>query len=59
MKDSISYTINVIDKKNLGIGCSDGIYYIDEIKPSGKNIMDIKSFLNGIDKDKFKKYEIK
>ena len=57
--NSIPNKINIIDKSNLGIGCLDGIYYIDIIKPSGKNIMDIKSFLNGIDKDKFKEYEIK
>ena len=59
LKESIPNTINIIDKNNLGIGCLDGIYYIDEIKPSGKNIMDIKSFLNGIDKEVFKDYEIK
>ena len=51
--------INVINKKELAIGCLDGIYYIDQIKPSGKNIMDIKSFLNGVDIDKFKEYIIK
>ena len=59
LEESIPNKINIIDKNNLGIGCNDGIYYIDEIKPSGKNIMDIKSFLNGIDKEKFKEYEIK
>lgn len=59
LTDSISNKVNVIDKNKLGIGCLDGIYYIDEIKPSGKNIMDIKSFLNGVDKEKFKEYEIK
>ena len=57
--NSIPNRINIIDKNSLGIGCLDGIYYIDEIKPSGKNIMDIKSFLNGIDKEKFKNYIIK
>ncbi len=51
--------INVINKKELGIGCIDGIYYIDEIKPSGKNIMRIQDFLNGVDINKFKEYEIK
>ena len=50
---SIPNKINVINKKELGIGCSDGIYYIDEIKPSGKKIMDIKSFLNGTNIDTF------
>ena len=59
LKESIPNKISIIDKNNLGIGCLDGIYYIEIIKPSGKNIMDIKSFLNGIDKEKFKNYEIK
>ena len=45
-------TINVVTKDSLGIGCSDGIYYVTAIKPSGKKIMDIKSFLNGVDKEK-------
>lgn len=36
-----------VNKNSLGIGCSDGIIYIDIIKPAGKNIMDIKSYLNG------------
>lgn len=51
--------IEVLDKNNFAIGCSDGIYYIDKIKPSGKNIMDIKSFLNGINKEEYIKKEIK
>ncbi len=51
--------INVINKKELGIGCKDGIYYIDEIKPSGKKIMRIQDFLNGVDINKFKDYIIK
>ncbi len=45
-------TINVVTKDSLGIGCSDGIYYVTAIKPSGKKIMDIKSYLNGMDKEK-------
>ena len=45
-------TINVVTKDSLGIGCRNGIYYVTSIKPSGKKIMDIKSYLNGIDKDK-------
>ena len=56
---SIVNKISVINKKELAIGCSDGLYYIDKIKPSGKNIMDIKSFLNGINIDEFKNKEIK
>ena len=57
--ESMVNKINVINKKQLGIGCIDGIYFIDEIKPSGKNIMDIKSFLNGVDVEKIKDLEIK
>ena len=59
IKESIPNKINIIDKSELAIGCIDGIYYVDVIKPSGKNIMDIKSFLNGVDKEKFKDYVIK
>ena len=59
LKTSVPNKVNIIDKSNLAIGCLDGLYYIDEIKPSGKNKMDIKSFLNGVDKEKFKNYEIK
>lgn len=51
--------IEVLNKNNFGIGCLDGIYYIDKIKPAGKNIMDIKSFLNGINKENFKEKEVK
>ena len=42
-----------IDKDKLGISCIDGIIYLSTVKPMGKNIMDIKNFLNGIDKDKY------
>ncbi len=35
------------NKDNLGIGCLNGIIYFDIIKPVGKNMMDIKSYLNG------------
>ena len=42
-----------IDKDKLGISCIDGIIYLSTVKPMGKNIMDIKSFLNGLDKDKY------
>ena len=56
---SIPNKICDISKKCLGIGCNDGIYYVTSIKPSGKNIMDIKSFLNGINIDIFKDKEIK
>lgn len=36
-----------ITKNTLGIGCSDGIIYLDIIKPVGKSEMNIKSYLNG------------
>lgn len=36
-----------MDKNSLGIGCIDGIIYLDTIKPIGKKEMDIKSYLNG------------
>lgn len=49
---SIPNKINVVTKDSLGIGCSDGIYYVTTLKPSGKKVMDIKSYLNGMDKDK-------
>ena len=49
---SIPKKINVVTKDSLGIGCSDGIYYVTALKPSGKKAMDIKSYLNGMDKDK-------
>ena len=49
---SIPKKINVVTKDSLGIGCSDGIYYVTALKPSGKKVMDIKSYLNGMDKNK-------
>ena len=36
-----------VDKNKLGIGVIDGIVYLDVIKPIGKNVMDIKNYLNG------------
>lgn len=47
--------IKILDKNNLAISCKDGLIYLKSIKPNGKNIMNIKDFLNGIDKDKLKK----
>jgi methionyl-tRNA formyltransferase len=47
-----------IDKKNLGITCKDGIIYLKKIKPSGKKVMEINSFLNGIDKEKYLNMEV-
>lgn len=50
--------VKEIDKKNLGITCKDGIIYLKKIKPSGKKIMEINSFLNGIDKEKYLNMEV-
>ena len=36
-----------VTKNTLGIGCIDGIIYLDLIKPVGKGEMNIKSYLNG------------
>ena len=46
-------TIKYLDKKSFGITCKDGIIYLEIIKPSGKNVMAIKDYLNGINKDKY------
>ncbi len=40
-----------ISKNNLEIGCNDGVISLEIIKPFGKNEMNIKAFLNGIDKE--------
>ena len=45
--------IKYLDKNNFGITCNDGIIYLKEIKPSGKNKMFIKDYLNGLNKEKF------
>ena len=50
--------IKEIDKKNLGITCKNGIIYLKKIKPSGKKVMEINSFLNGIDKEKYLNMEV-
>lgn len=50
--------IKEIDKKNLGITCKDGIIYLKKVKPSGKKLMEINSFLNGIDKEKYLNMEV-
>lgn len=43
--------INNIYKDGIGIGTSDGEIIITKIKPAGKKIMDVKSYLNGVKKD--------
>ena len=57
-KVDITGIIKEIDKKNLGITCKDGIIYLKKIKPSGKKVMEINSFLNGIDKEKYLNMEV-
>lgn len=41
----------VATKNKMGVTCSDGIIYLDSIKPFGKKIMSSKDFLNGIHED--------
>ncbi|MBR1416827.1 MAG: methionyl-tRNA formyltransferase [Bacilli bacterium] len=59
IKNCVQNKINILTKKEMAIGCRDGLYYIDIIKPSGKKEMPIKDFLNGVDIDSFKNKEIK
>ena len=55
--DNIS-TIVEINKNKFGISCKDGVIYITDIKPFGKKAMDIKSFLNGINKEDYKNRKV-
>lgn len=48
-----------IYKDSIGIGCSDFEILLLEVQPMGKKKMDIKSYLNGINKEEFKKREIR
>lgn len=48
----------LIDKNSLGITCLDGVIYLKVIKPSGKKIMDIKSFLNGCKKELYENVKV-
>jgi methionyl-tRNA formyltransferase len=43
--------ITTVNKDSFSIQCSDGLIDITMIKRAGKNIMDVKSFLNGYNKD--------
>ena len=43
-----------LKKDAIGISCQNGIVYITKIKPFGKKEMDVKSYLNGIDKNSLK-----
>lgn len=47
--------IKEISKNNFVITCKDGDIYLTKIKPMGKNIMDIKDYLNGINKEEILK----
>lgn len=52
-EDSPNSPKSIILKKDaLGITCQDKVYYITELKPFGKKAMNIKDYLNGINKDK-------
>lgn len=50
--------VSEITKDTLGITCEDGIIYLKTIKPSGKKIMNIISFINGINKDMYLNMEV-
>lgn len=49
-----SGVIEEIEKDKLGISCNDGIIYLKKIKPSGKKVMDIKSYINGCNKEEYR-----
>lgn len=44
--------VSEVGKDYFSINCSDGTVEILKIKPSGKNIMSVKDFFNGYDKNK-------
>ena len=46
-KDNTTVGKVIMTCNEFGIECIDGIIYFDQIKPIGKNIMDVKSYLNG------------
>lgn len=46
-KDNTTVGKVIMTCNEFGIECIDGIIYFDQIKPVGKNIMDVKSYLNG------------
>ncbi len=52
IKDKVKESGKIIDIKKdaIGISCQDGIIYLTKIKPFGKKVMDVKSYLNGTDK---------
>lgn len=48
-----------IKKDAIGVSCSDKIYYITKLKPSGKKIMLTKDYLNGVKKEELLKKVVK
>ena len=52
-------TICDIKKDAIGIACSDKIFYITKLKPFGKNVMSVRDYLNGINKEKLKSSVVK
>lgn len=51
-------TIVEITKSTLGISCKDGIIYLEKIKPFGKKEMEIKDYLNGLNKEELKNKKV-
>jgi len=49
-KSSPGEIVEII-KDAIGIACIDKIYYITELKPSGKKAMTVKDYLNGVKKE--------
>lgn len=51
-------TICEVTKNTLGISCGDGIIYLEKIKPFGKKEMNIKDYLNGMNKEELKNRKV-
>ena len=52
-------TLKIEEKNNLLVKCKDGYLQLLSIQVEGKQRMDVKSFLNGINKDELVKYSLK
>lgn len=50
--ENIPGTMKIINKNRLLVKCIDGYLELLVIKPEGKQQMDVKSYLNGVDKNK-------
>lgn len=48
-----------VEKNSLGIHVKNGVLYLEVIKPLGKKEMDIKSYLNGISKERLVNDEVR